>query len=246
MAPPLSPPPRFLGTAGWSIPRAQAAHFPAAGSHLERYARVFNAAEINSSFYHPHQPATFARWAASVPPSFRFSVKIPKTLTHDGRLAFTAGLASFLSAVGELGPKLGPLLIQLPPSLALEARIAGRFFTALRRRCDGPVACEPRHPSWFSPAGETLLSEFRIARVAADPAVVPAAAQAGGWSGLLYTRLHGSPRTYYSSYGAGFLNQLARRLRSATAPSWCIFDNTALGAAAENALALGKRLAHVR
>ncbi|HEY9423039.1 MAG TPA: DUF72 domain-containing protein, partial [Thermoanaerobaculia bacterium] len=81
------PPPRILvGCAGWSLPRAEQAEFPETGSHLERYASRFGAVEINSSFHRPHRPATYARWSASVPASFRFSVKVPKTITHGLRL----------------------------------------------------------------------------------------------------------------------------------------------------------------
>jgi uncharacterized protein YecE (DUF72 family) len=69
-----------IGCAGWSLPRVEQERFPAAGSHLERYASVFDAVEINSSFHRPHRPATYARWAAAVPSSFRFSVKLPKTI----------------------------------------------------------------------------------------------------------------------------------------------------------------------
>src|SRR5918993_2432455 len=70
-----------IGTAGWSIPRAVAHEFTASGSHLERYARVLNGAEINSSFHRPHARAVYARWAAATPDDFRFSVKLPRTIT---------------------------------------------------------------------------------------------------------------------------------------------------------------------
>jgi uncharacterized protein YecE (DUF72 family) len=61
-----------IGCAGWSLPRDSWPQFPEAGTHLQRYAARFRAAEINSSFYRPHQPATYERWAGSVPPDFRF------------------------------------------------------------------------------------------------------------------------------------------------------------------------------
>ena len=232
----------FIGTAGWSVPRAVSGKFPAEGSHLERYAQVYNAVEINSSFYRPHRPATYERWAASVPRGFRFAVKMPKTITHDLRLqAATRPLVKFLGEVQALGAKLGPVLIQLPPSLVFDEKIAGQFFTLLRRHHAGAAACEPRHASWFEAAVAPLLVEHRIARVAADPACVPAAAQPGGWSGLAYRRLHGSPRMYWSSYPKKFLRGLAAQIQtSRVAQSWCVFDNTASGAAAENALALKK------
>ena len=228
----------FIGCAGWSIPKEEKPHFPDSGSHLERYAARFSAVEINSSFYRPHRSSTYERWASSVPAGFRFAVKIPKAITHTARLKNTGGLISgFLSEAGGLGDKLGCLLVQLPPSLAFEPEIARRFFEDLRAATQAGIAFEPRHATWFGSSVETLLQDFQIARVAADPAPVVAAAEPGGWSGLTYHRLHGSPRMYYSDYPAGFLTTLAERLTQAASdgPTWCIFDNTADGFATPNA-----------
>ena len=234
-----------LGTAGWTIARADAAAFPGAGSHLARYARVFHAAEINSSFHRPHRPATYVRWAANVPPGFAFAVKLPKAITHGARLAGAdAALAAFLAEAGGLGDALGVLLVQLPPSFAFDPAVAGTFFAALRALTAVPVACEPRHASWFNPAADALLAAHRVARVAADPARVPGAAEPGGWDGLAYWRLHGSPVTYRTSYRDGRLAPLAAVLAASAAarPTWCIFDNTASQAAAGDALALAALL----
>jgi uncharacterized protein YecE (DUF72 family) len=229
-----------IGTAAWSIPREHATAFPRAGSHLERYAAVLNAVEINSSFYRPHRTATYERWAASVPEDFRFAVKIPKAITHERRLKDVDDLLDrFLSEVGGLGSKLGPLLVQLPPSLSFQAGIADRFLGELRNRVQGSIVCELRHVSWFTPEVEALLTELRIARVAADPAPVPGADEPGGWRGLSYYRLHGSPRIYYSAYNPEYLAAIAEVLaRDAAAgiETWCIFDNTAAFAATGNAL----------
>ncbi len=235
----------YIGCAGWSIPKEQAAPFPVAGSHLGRYANRFNAVEINSSFYRPHRPATYTRWSATVPGDFRFAVKVPKEITHRRRLVDADEvLVQFLAEAGALGDKLGPLLVQLPPSLVFRAAVVGKFFDTLRRSFQGAAVCEPRHASWFKPAAERLLAEYRVARVAADPAVVAAAAEPGGWTGLVYRRLHGSPRMYYSAYSADFLASLAQQLHreAAAATVWCIFDNTAEGAAIDNALELRSRL----
>ncbi len=233
----------FLGTAGWSLPREQWPAFPAEGTHLQRYAGRFPAVEINSSFYRPHRPATYAKWAESVPAAFRFCVKLPKQITHERRLvACEEALERFLHECGHLGEKLGCLLVQLPPSLAYDAVSASAFFDALRARHDGPVALEPRHRSWLD--AESLLQQAQIARVAADPAPFAEAAEPGGWPGFRYYRLHGSPRIYHSSYGDDRLDSLAARLlaQPKDATSWCIFDNTASGAATANALALQSRL----
>lgn len=228
-----------IGCAGWSLPKEHADAFPAEGTHLERYAARFPAVEINSSFYKPHRSTTYTRWADSVPEPFRFSVKVPKVATHERRLTGVEDvLDSFLAEATQLGDKLGPLLVQLPPSLAFSADVAKAFFAALRERFDGAVALEPRHPSWFEPSSEKLITKHRIARVAADPAVVPAAGEPGGWDGLVYYRMHGSPKIYYSEYPEAYLESLAKTLTRAAKSSevWCIFDNTAAFAATANAL----------
>ena len=238
-----------IGCAGWSLPRAEQPRFAEAGSHLERYASRFGAVEINSSFHRPHRPATYARWSASVPPTFRFSVKLPRTITHGQRLQETGGLLEdFLKEAAGLGEKLGCLLVQLPPSLGFDPGVAAEFFTDLRSRSSVPVACEPRHPDWFDPQADDLLRELGVARVAADPARVPGAGEPGGWPGLSYYRLHGSPRVYYSAYSGEYLNALAARLQADAAAGrtvWCIFDNTTLGAATANALDLQSSLGDV-
>ena len=94
----------WIGTAGWSLPREMQAHFPGPGTHLERYARVFPCVEINSTFHRPHRPSTFARWAASVPPGFRFSLKLPRTISHTAKLVGARTLVEdFLASVEPLG-----------------------------------------------------------------------------------------------------------------------------------------------
>jgi uncharacterized protein YecE (DUF72 family) len=186
----------------------------------------------------------YARWAASATDDFRFSVKLPRAITHDLKLRRTAGLLdAFLAECAGLGGKCGPLLVQLPPSLAFDRRVVTTFLQTLRLRFAGHVVCEPRHPSWASRAAESVLVEHRVARVAADPARVPEFARSGGWDGLLYVRLHGSPRIYWSSYDADRLAKYAQMMvDSRAAERWCIFDNTASGAAFGDALALTELL----
>jgi uncharacterized protein YecE (DUF72 family) len=238
----------LVGCARWAIPRAHADRFPPGGSHLERYAGCFNAVEINSSFYGPHRPSTYARWAASTPPSFRFSVKVPKEITHERRLVgATDALERFLAEASMLGAKLGPLLVQLPPSFAYSSGVAA-FFSELRRRFTGSVVLEPRHPTWFEADVERLLVDHQVARAAVDPAPVPAAALPGGFRGLTYYRLHGSPRMYYSAYSPEYIGSLAETLVGAarSAPAWCIFDNTALDASTPDGLLLLEQIANCR
>jgi uncharacterized protein YecE (DUF72 family) len=236
----------FVGTAGWSIPRAEQPRFPGEGSHLARYARVLPAVEINSTFHRAHRADTFARWAASVPRGFRFSIKLPRTITHDQRLSRSSALLdAFLADLAPLGQRLGCLLVQLAPSHAFETRVARAFFKALRARYDGGVAVEPRHASWFENRADELLDELRIARVAADPPRARGDGEPGGWRGLAYYRLHGSPRIYYSAYTGEYLDGLAAQLQALSRrriPVWCMFDNTTLGAGTGNALTLLARL----
>lgn len=230
-----------VGCAAWTIPSQYAERFPAQGSHLARYAARLRTVEVNSTFYRSHRPQTYQRWAEMVPEDFRFALKVPKLVTHVQRLKQSAGLNRFLFEVSALGAKLGPLLVQLPPSLAFEAKVAAAFFGELREHFSGSVVCEPRHASWFSPEAETLLAKHNIARVAADPALNAAAAEPGGWEGLVYYRLHGSPRKYYSAYTPPFLEALSIRLMKClerASAVYCIFDNTASGAALGNALTL--------
>lgn len=233
-----------IGTAGWSIAARAADLFPAEGSGLERYSARFGCAEINSSFHRSHRPETWRRWAESVPGDFRFSAKLPREITHVRRLAdCSAPLAAALSEMEGLGDRLEVLLVQLPPSLAFDSAVAASFLAGLRGRWDRHIACEPRHPSWFDGEAEALLTGLRVARVAADPARVAEAARPGGWPGLAYYRLHGSPVPYRSSYDDGRLETYANRIAAAAGPVWCIFDNTASSAATGDALKLQRLLA---
>lgn len=235
----------YIGTAGWSIPREYARYFPTKGSHLERYARVLPAVENDSTFYRVHERTTYTRWTASVPPTFRVAVKMPRTISHYARLKGTGRMLDrCLASVTGLGRTLGPLLLQLPASLPYHRRTARAFFRLLRSRYKRAVVFEPRHPTWFTQEVDTLLVSHRIARVAADPPPVPAAVAPGGWRRLVYFRLHGSPEMYYSAYSPVFLDDLAERISDASqrATVWCVFDNTAAGAAIKNAIELKKRL----
>ncbi len=238
-----------VGCAGWNLPRATWSEFSATGTQLQRYATRFNAVEVNSSFYRPHHGATYAHWASNVPNSFRFAVKLPKAITHDQRLQnCSALLDAFLAQVSGLGNRLGCLLVQLPPSLAFDAHTAGDFLRALRKRHAGPVALEPRHASWFTTPADELLQACDVARVLADPVLNEAGRWPGGYTGLVYLRLHGSPRMYYSTYDRSVLDALVVRLRLAAASGacvWCVFDNTASGSAVRNALHIMRALVEV-
>jgi uncharacterized protein YecE (DUF72 family) len=237
----------IVGTAGWTIPTREREFFPEEGSSLERYAARFRGVEINSSFHRPHRASTWAKWAESVPEDFRFAVKVPRTITHQRKLVECGDLVEdFLRDVAPLGDKLAILLVQLPPSLAFDPTLASPFLELLAEAAPCRIVCEPRHPSWFDAEADALLAALEIARVAADPARVPAAALPGGWRGLAYWRLHGSPIMYRSPYGAERLEPVARAIEAeleAGREAWCMFDNTASSEATADALALERQLA---
>ncbi|WP_313528149.1 DUF72 domain-containing protein [Shinella sp.] len=229
----------FIATAVWSIPKTVANRFPETGSSLERYAAIFKGVEINSTFYRHHQKKTFARWANAVPSQFHFAVKIPREITHEARLRNIAPLFdTFVDEVSTLEGKLGPLLCQLPPSLSFDAGEAEAAFSTMRRFFTGTLVLEPRHKSWASQSACALLNDYAIDRVLADPAPVwPPSSFHGA---PRYVRLHGVPKIYYSSYSNAEIRAFAERL---DAESWCVFDNTASGAAIENALTMRDHMA---
>ncbi len=228
----------YVGTAGWALSRASASRFAFAGTHLERYSRRLRGVEINSCFYRSHLPATYAKWRAATPAGFRFAIKAPRAITHDARLQDTrSAFEQFIDETAPLAEKRGPVLIQLPPSLEFEHPIASKFFDMVRTVYAGSVVCEPRHPTWFTAAATAVFCEHQVSRVAADPARVPEAIVPAGWAGVVYFRLHGSPRMYWSRYDLDYLAAIARTLRGlpAATEAWCVFDNTASGAALDNA-----------
>ena len=110
------------------------------------------------------------RWRDSVPASFRFSVKMPRAITHEAELAAPkAALVELFSDLRGLGEKLGAVLVQLAPSHAFERAKAQRFFSTLRALYGGPVVLEARHPSWFSAPAAALLGRASVPYVVADP-----------------------------------------------------------------------------
>jgi uncharacterized protein YecE (DUF72 family) len=235
----------YIGCAGWNLAQ-KSSDDAAERSQLERYASLFRSVEINTSFHRAHRRATYERWSASVPSTFRFSVKIPKAITHEKRLVDCDELLQrFLGESSGLGEKLGALLVQLPPSLEFDQGVVEGFLECLRSQYDGTVVIEPRNKTWFKPDSNRTLQRLAITRVAADPAIVPPAAEPGGYPGKVYFRLHGSPQVHYSSYTSSFLDGLAFRLRAyarAGASVWCIFDNTIRGSSTSNAQHLMRKI----
>jgi uncharacterized protein YecE (DUF72 family) len=224
--------------AGWSNPPAKRPDRHPQQTHLSYYATHFSCVEINSSFYRPHQPATYERWRDETPAPFRFSVKMPRAVTHESHLKrCTAEVGRFYDSIQALQPKLAVILVQLPPSLEFNGRAIRAFFKHSPRLPGTKVVCEPRHPSWFTRVAESALRDTGVSRVAADPANCPGAETPGGAPRFAYFRWHGAPRMYYSKYSEEQLAAFAATVRdSEAAEIWCVFDNTARHAAWGDAL----------
>lgn len=237
-----------VGTAGWSIPSIRRGAFGDGDSVLARYATRLDMAEINSSFYRPHQRKTYERWAAIVPAPFRFSVKLPRTITHERRLrAASVAVGHFIEECTGLGTKLAVVLVQLPPSLAFDGRVAAPFFAMLAQALPAGVgiACEPRHSTWTQTRAVELFERLNINRVGADPPVVASDGSPSEHGSCRYWRLHGAPRVYYSDYRKEELVRLAAQVRAFVPgkPAFVVFDNTAAGCATANALSFKDLLA---
>ena len=228
-----------VGTAGWSIAGALSDSLPASGSQLDRYSQRLNAVEINSSFNRSHRRQTYERWAGSVPDGFRFSVKLPRTITHERRLVDCQACSSSFWETGGLGAKL-PSCSSSCRRASPSTRAGRTFFATMREMTGLGIAFEPRHASWFDGEADALLqaSPWRASR---RPAAAGGRRAPAGWPGLAYFRLHGSPRIYCSDYEAAALAGFERQLHefaAAGAEVWCIFDNTAASHALGNALAV--------
>jgi uncharacterized protein YecE (DUF72 family) len=227
-----------IGTAGWSNPPAKRSHRDTDQTHLYYYAMHFSCVEINTSFYRPHRGKTYQRWRDETPASFRFSVKMPRSITHESHLRRCAGeVARFYEDIAALQPKLTAVLVQLPPSLEFERSAVRAFFKTVPQLRGAKLVCEPRHASWFTTAAEALLREAGVSRVAADPVRSTGADIPGGAQRFAYFRWHGTPRMYYSKYSQDQLAAFAATVRkSAAREIWCVFDNTARYAAWDDAL----------
>ena len=230
------------------MPAAHRVQPPAGQTQLEQYSQYFNAVEINSSFYRPHRLATYERWRNSVPPAFRFAVKVPKLITHERRLVRCSHeLAAFLQNVAGLAEKLAVLVVQLPPRLAFEEGVAQEFLRLLREETAVNIACEPRNPSWFSQEVDDLFERFAVTRIRAHPLPRHCPERAVEHGDLVYWRLHGAPHVYYSPYSVDFLQEIASQMaRGRHDKYWCIFDNTAQGAAWPNARCLIRSISSPR
>jgi len=235
--------PLHIGTSGWTydvwrdslyagVPRTR---------WLQHYATLFDAVEVNASFYHRLKEGTFAKWHDETPDAFRFAIKANRYLTHVQRLAFPLrSLYEERTRSVPLGEKLAVVLWQLPAGWHLDLTRLRRFLDRLVKWPGPRHALEFRHNSWFTPEVANLLAMHRVASVQSDAADWPM------WDAVttdfVYLRLHGHDATYSSSYSSRALGAWASKIaawRSERREVHVYFDNTDAGHAPEDAARLG-------
>ncbi len=233
-----------IGTSGWSYQHWCGRFYPEtqkSAQFLEYYATQFSCVELNASFYRTPNLKTVEGWLRRTPENFRFCVKMSQQVTHRQRLADTNNaLKLFLATFAILQPKLGPFLIQLPPSLQFERERAQAFYEQLQSYDDFRFALEPRHKSWFTDDSLQLLQANGIGLVFAD---------SGGvfpqklilTADFAYLRFHGPRGLYYSPYSNDELRQYANMTADWLKDGkevWGFFNNDANAFAVYNALDL--------
>jgi uncharacterized protein YecE (DUF72 family) len=238
----------WVGTSGWQYRDWRGAFYPAGlatARWLEHYASTFSTVEANSTFYRLPEAATFDQWAARTPERFTFALKASRYLTHVRRLRDAVEpVGRLLERAAGLGPKLGPVLVQLPPTLTadpglLDAALAA-FPSGVR------VAFEPRHASWDTDAVADVLATHDAARCwwdrrgAHGPLV-----RTASWC---YLRLHEGRATPAPGYGARALRTWAERLAAtwgADADGYVYCNNDAHACAPRDAATFTRLAARV-
>jgi uncharacterized protein YecE (DUF72 family) len=231
-----------IGTSGWSYTHWSGIFYPESvkpAKYLEHYVTVFDCVELNASFYRIPNVKTVQGWARRTPASFRFCAKMSRFITHQKKLVDAAeSLDRFLTVFDPLRDRLGPFLVQLPPTLRFDPGVAEAFLhlLALHRKI-GEFALEARHDSWFTPESLSLLRRYGIVNVIAY--------SGGRFAGtevltnsIVYLRFHGPAGLYCSPYSTGELTTYARKITGWLAEGrqiWAFFNNDFDGHAVQNA-----------
>lgn len=206
----------YSGTSNIVLPIKQSQFPPEAkgASRLQYYAMLHSSIEINATFYKVPRPATIEGWGESVPTDFKFTFKVPKTVTHAKDLQFSGGdLETFTQAVAGVGNKKGCLLVQLPPSVKqdMQEEVEG-ILEGLSSDAQGwHIAVEFRHPSWYKSAVYRMLQYYRAGMVEQDLPKSPTP-QVTVAEDFKYLRFHGPEGTYRGSYEDSFLLNHAKRI----------------------------------
>jgi len=244
----------YVGTSGWSYRHWLGVFYPEnlkPAKFLEFYVEHFDCVELNASFYRLPNEKTVENWAKRTPERFKFCLKLSRLITHQKRLAGAQEpLGTFFERfrlLKEAG-KLGPVLVQLPPSLRFDREVAEGFFSLLNEYYgDHRFALEARHASWFVEEALHLLEEHGIAHVIADsggrfPSYEAVTAD------FVYLRFHGPGKLYASNYPDEMLEASAGKITRWLKEGlevWAFFNNDVGGYAVRNAQRLHE-LVHIR
>jgi uncharacterized protein YecE (DUF72 family) len=236
--------PQFLvGTSGWNYSNWRGSFYPEnlpAKKFLAFYAQRFRSAEVNYSFYHLPRVTTYENWFASVPDDFVFALKLSRFITHIKRLHdVKQPWSEFLNAARSLKQKLGPILLQFPPSFHANDENLRRVndFLSYASKNGARIAMEFRHESCFGASMLSVLREYRAALVIAHSSRFPIP-EAMATGPFVYFRFHGPREWCASSYSKSELTQWARSIRSFMKQgldAYAYFNNDARGDAAPNA-----------
>ena len=232
----------FSGSSGLVLPfnKSQFPNEFKDKSRLQYYASLFNSLEINSSFYKLPKNTTLINWADSVSKDFRFSLKVPKSITHSPELNFNSeNISEFMKLIGNLGDKNGCLLAQFPPSLSIEAIEAFKnllnAFKQEMKLSGWKLAIEFRHDSWYDASVHQLLKSYNASVVLHD--MKNSETQwSNDYADFIYLRFHGPEPRYRGNYSDEFLKQMAQAIVNWMREGknvYAYFNNT-LGAAFTN------------
>ncbi len=233
-----------VGTSGWTYGDWRGRFYPdelKQQDYLPFYSQHFTTTEINYSFYHLPRPKTYENWAAKVPDQFVFAVKASRFITHVKRLeGVEQAWRKFMEHASALGDKLGPVLLQFPPSLRRDTRLLSDFLKMAAGNQGLRLAFEFRHASWFDPEPLELLREAGAAAVIAQSERYPQA-PCVPTAPFLYLRFHGPGRLFASRYSDEQLKPWAERIRKWLAEGrtvYAYFNNDFQGHAIDNAKTL--------
>lgn len=234
----------LVGTSGWNYYDWKGFFYPEtlkARDYLTHYARHFRTTEVNYSFYHLPKPTTYENWAVQVPEDFIFAIKASRVITHIRRLRDVADIwQKFLENASILGNKLGPILLQFPPSFKRSADLLDGFLehsAKLKAFRGTRLALEFRHASWYDGETYEILKRHGCALVIAQSERYPQAPYVST-ARFVYLRLHGPGALFASSYSQDQLAHWAARIRewmAETESVYVYFNNDFHGYAIENA-----------
>ena len=234
-----------VGCSGWSYPHWRDTFYPRGlrqADWFRHYSSIFDTVEINNSFYRTPAEQVFRSWREKAPEGFLFSVKVNRAITQYHKLDAEAYplFDEFVRRAEQLGPALGPLLLQLPPSFGRDDERLAAFLSqpAVSRH---RVAIEFRRADWFTEEVYSILRRHNVALAISDLRRLPVPQVAtADW---VYARFHGPSGRYWGSYSDDELRSWANRLKALSRDGYVYFNNDMEAAAPKDALRMRELLA---